>query len=95
MWCYCRLVYMPMSYLYGKRFVGPITPLILQLREELHTQPYEKINWTKSRHLCAKVRVIVFNCLQCVDLHFLFNIIIGGIMIYFMSHRKIFTILIL
>ncbi|GFP89091.1 delta-amyrin synthase [Phtheirospermum japonicum] len=20
MWCYCRMVYMPMSYLYGKRF---------------------------------------------------------------------------
>jgi beta-amyrin synthase len=64
MWCYCRLVYMPMSYLYGKRFVGPITPLILQLREELHTQPYEKINWTKSRHLCAKVRDIYVNCIS-------------------------------
>uniref|UniRef100_A0A0R0KIG1 Terpene cyclase/mutase family member n=1 Tax=Glycine max TaxID=3847 RepID=A0A0R0KIG1_SOYBN len=54
MWCYCRLVYMPMSYLYGKRFVGPITPLILQLREELFTQPYEKVNWKKVRHQCAK-----------------------------------------
>ncbi|CAL0326204.1 unnamed protein product [Lupinus luteus] len=54
MWCYCRLVYMPMSYLYGKRFVGPITPLILQLREELYTQPYEKTNWKKARHQCAK-----------------------------------------
>ncbi|XP_058728761.1 beta-amyrin synthase-like isoform X2 [Vicia villosa] len=53
MWCYCRSVYMPMSYLYGKRFVGPITPLILQLREELHTQPYKKINWRKARHLCS------------------------------------------
>lgn len=54
MWCYCRLVYMPVSYLYGKRFVGPITPLIQQLREELHTQPYNEINWRKVRHLCAK-----------------------------------------
>ncbi|KAI9159610.1 hypothetical protein LWI28_000157 [Acer negundo] len=54
MWCYCRLVYMPLSYLYGKRFVGPITPLIQQLREELHTQPYNQINWRKVRHLCAK-----------------------------------------
>ncbi|KAG5137385.1 hypothetical protein JHK82_022116 [Glycine max] len=54
MWCYCRLVYMLMSYLYGKRFVGPITPLILQLREELFTQPYEKVNWKKARHQCAK-----------------------------------------
>ncbi|GAU13083.1 hypothetical protein TSUD_173830 [Trifolium subterraneum] len=44
-----------MSYLYGKRFVAPITPLILQLIEELYTdEPYEKVNWTKARHLCAK-----------------------------------------
>uniref|UniRef100_A0A2N9GDH9 Squalene cyclase N-terminal domain-containing protein n=1 Tax=Fagus sylvatica TaxID=28930 RepID=A0A2N9GDH9_FAGSY len=35
-------------------FVGPITPLILQLREELYTQPYNEVNWTKVRHLCAK-----------------------------------------
>ncbi|KAK2978538.1 hypothetical protein RJ640_018233 [Escallonia rubra] len=54
MWCYCRMVYMPMSYLYGKKFVGPITPLILQLREELYARPYDTINWRKARHLCAK-----------------------------------------
>ncbi|KAJ0074529.1 hypothetical protein Patl1_37603 [Pistacia atlantica] len=51
---HCRLTYMPMSYLYGKRFVGPITPLILQLREELYNEPYNNINWSKMRHLCAK-----------------------------------------
>ena len=55
MWCYCRLAYMPMSYLYGKRFVGPITTLTLQLREELYTQPYHEINWKNVRNLCAKV----------------------------------------
>ncbi|WRX26126.1 hypothetical protein QQP08_018613 [Theobroma cacao] len=54
MFCYCRLTYMPMSYLYGRKFVGPITPLILQLREELHIEPYNEINWRKKRHLCAK-----------------------------------------
>ncbi|RDY07321.1 Beta-amyrin synthase, partial [Mucuna pruriens] len=54
MWCYCRLVYMPMSYLYGKKFVGPITPLILNLREELFIQPYDKNIWKKARHKCAK-----------------------------------------
>ncbi|KAM6552668.1 hypothetical protein CsatB_013430 [Cannabis sativa] len=53
-WCYSRMVYMPMSYLYGKRFVCPITPLISQLRVELHTQPYDEINWSKVRHFCAK-----------------------------------------
>ncbi|KAH9667968.1 Amyrin synthase LUP2 [Citrus sinensis] len=52
--CYCRVTYMPMSYLYGKRFVGPITPLILQLREEIYTQPYTDIDWSKMRHFCAK-----------------------------------------
>ncbi|KAH9716425.1 Camelliol C synthase [Citrus sinensis] len=52
--CYCRLTYMPMSYFYGKRFVGPITPLVLQLREEIYIQPYDEINWSKLRHLCAK-----------------------------------------
>ncbi|XP_015581645.1 lupeol synthase-like isoform X1 [Ricinus communis] len=54
MFCYCRLTYMPMSYLYGKRFVGPITPLILQLREEIYNESYNKIKWKTLRHLCAK-----------------------------------------
>ncbi|XP_034695903.1 beta-amyrin synthase 1-like [Vitis riparia] len=54
MFCYSRMVYMPMSYLYGKRFIGPITPLVLELREELFLQPYNEINWKKVRHLCAK-----------------------------------------
>ena len=58
MWCYCRLIYMPMSYLYGKKFVGSITPLVLNLREELFTQPYDENSWKKARHKCAKVRDI-------------------------------------
>ncbi|KAL8125225.1 beta-amyrin synthase 1-like [Apium graveolens] len=53
MWCYCRMVYMPMSYLYGKRFVASTTPLILQLREELYHQPYHQIKWQQMRHCCA------------------------------------------
>ncbi|XVF74824.1 hypothetical protein PTKIN_Ptkin13bG0141800 [Pterospermum kingtungense] len=54
MFCYCRVTYMPMSYLYGRKFVGPITPLISQLRQELHIEPYAEIHWSKKRHLCAK-----------------------------------------
>ncbi|GMJ07130.1 camelliol C synthase 1 [Hibiscus trionum] len=54
MLCYCRLVYMPMSYLYGKRFVGPITDLIKQLRQELYNQPYHGINWNAARNTVAK-----------------------------------------
>lgn len=52
--CYGRLVYMPMSYLYGRRIVGAITELIQSLRSELYTQPYHEINWNKARNLCAK-----------------------------------------
>ena len=55
MWCHCRMVYLPMSYLYGKRFVGPITPTIRSLRKELYTVPYHEIDWNEARNLCAKV----------------------------------------
>ncbi|KAI4353636.1 hypothetical protein L6164_002568 [Bauhinia variegata] len=44
---------MPMSYLYGKRFVAPMTPLIAAIREELLTEPYHEINWREIRHRCA------------------------------------------
>lgn len=50
---------MPMSYLYGKRFQAPLTPLVLQLRDELHTQPYDQINWRKVRHMCATVLLLI------------------------------------
>ncbi|EFH64023.1 hypothetical protein ARALYDRAFT_477065 [Arabidopsis lyrata subsp. lyrata] len=52
--CYSRMVSIPMSYLYGKRFVGPITPLILLLRGELYLESYEEISWNKTRRLYAK-----------------------------------------
>uniref|UniRef100_A0A0E0HR25 Terpene cyclase/mutase family member n=1 Tax=Oryza nivara TaxID=4536 RepID=A0A0E0HR25_ORYNI len=53
-WCFCRLVYMPMAYLYGKKFVGAITPTILEIREELYSVPYNEINWKNARNNCAK-----------------------------------------
>ncbi|KAM0836062.1 hypothetical protein ACQ4PT_062536 [Festuca glaucescens] len=54
MWCNCRLVYLPMSYLYGKRFVGATTTIVLDLRKELYNVPYDDINWDKARNGCAK-----------------------------------------
>ncbi|KAI7995522.1 Cycloartenol synthase 2 [Camellia lanceoleosa] len=51
MWCHCRMVYLPMSYLYGKRFVGPINATILSLRRELYTHPYHQIDWNQARYL--------------------------------------------
>lgn len=54
MWCHCRMVYLPMSYLYGKRFVGPLTPTVFSLRKELYTVPYDHVDWNQARNLCAK-----------------------------------------
>ncbi|KAL5543987.1 hypothetical protein UlMin_007771, partial [Ulmus minor] len=52
---FSRLLYMPMSYLYGKRFVGLITNLVKSLRQELYIQPYHEIDWNKARYTVAKV----------------------------------------
>ena len=49
------MVYLPMSYLYGKRFVGPITPTVLSLRKEIYAVPYHEIDWNLARNQCAKV----------------------------------------
>jgi lanosterol synthase len=34
-----------MTYLYGRRFQTPITPLILELRQELFIEPWHTIPW--------------------------------------------------
>mmetsp|Transcript_7791 Transcript_7791/g.24012 ORF Transcript_7791/g.24012 Transcript_7791/m.24012 type:complete len:736 (+) Transcript_7791:79-2286(+) len=49
-WCHCRVVYLPMGYIYGRRATGPITPLIQELRKELYTTPYKSIDWPAQRH---------------------------------------------
>ncbi|KAG6495926.1 hypothetical protein ZIOFF_043759 [Zingiber officinale] len=54
MWCHCRMVYLPMSYIYGKRFTGPITPIVLSLRKEIFNCPYDQIDWNQARNECAK-----------------------------------------
>ncbi|GBG74115.1 hypothetical protein CBR_g17826 [Chara braunii] len=48
------MVYLPMCYIYGKRFVTKQTNLILELREELFNVPYSEINWNKARSEVAK-----------------------------------------
>jgi achilleol B synthase len=46
---------MPMAYIYGKKFVGPITPTILAIRNEIYNIPYNEVNWSKACCSCAKV----------------------------------------
>jgi lanosterol synthase len=52
-WIHMRQVYLPMSYLWSKRFIGPSTPLTQQLRQELYVQPYELINFASHRNSIA------------------------------------------
>ncbi|XVE99194.1 hypothetical protein REPUB_Repub03eG0175900 [Reevesia pubescens] len=75
MWCHCRMVYLPMSYLYGKKFTGPINSLVLSLRRELYTLPYQLVDWNQARNLCAKedlyyphpmIQNLLWDCLEKV-----------------------------
>ncbi|RHN53195.1 putative cycloartenol synthase [Medicago truncatula] len=54
MWCHTRLVYLPMSYLYGRRFVGPFSAIVLSIRREIYTLPYHILNWDHAKYHCAK-----------------------------------------
>ncbi|KAN0113930.1 Terpenoid cyclases/protein prenyltransferase alpha-alpha toroid [Russula decolorans] len=49
-WVHTRTIYVPMSYLYGVKFKAALDPLILALREELYTQPYDTIDWPAQRN---------------------------------------------
>ncbi len=53
LWCHARMVYLPMSVLYGRRAKLPLTPLLAQLREELFDGPYAQVDWAGSRDAVA------------------------------------------
>ncbi len=49
LWCHCRMVYLPMSYLYGRRARIPESALTAALRSELYDEPYTDIDWAAAR----------------------------------------------
>jgi lanosterol synthase len=49
-WIHIRQVFLPMSYIYSKRFVFRSTSLTRQLREELYVEPYELIDFASHRN---------------------------------------------
>lgn len=62
MWCHARMVYLPMGYLYGHRYVytkAENDTLITSLRQELYPQydNYASIPWMKTRHWIAETSV--------------------------------------
>jgi cycloartenol synthase len=46
-------VYLPMSYMYGARATGRVTPLVQALRAELYTRDYAALDWNAARNECA------------------------------------------
>mmetsp|Transcript_18558 Transcript_18558/g.52140 ORF Transcript_18558/g.52140 Transcript_18558/m.52140 type:complete len:764 (-) Transcript_18558:390-2681(-) len=53
-WCHCRMVYLPMSYVYGRRGTCKETPLTAAIRKELYPMPYDSIDWNAARNQVAK-----------------------------------------
>ncbi len=50
LWCHCRMVYLPLSYLYGRHAKAELDDLALQLRRELYDEPYANVDWQAARH---------------------------------------------
>ncbi|KAF2203923.1 terpene synthase [Delitschia confertaspora ATCC 74209] len=49
-WIHIRMVFLPMSYIYSKKWSYPLNDLTRQLRSELLTQPFETIKFDNHRN---------------------------------------------
>ncbi|PYI01596.1 terpene synthase [Aspergillus sclerotiicarbonarius CBS 121057] len=52
-WVQCRVVYLPVSYLYSNKITNPLNPLLTSLRQEIYTSPYEKLIFERYRDYVA------------------------------------------
>jgi squalene/oxidosqualene cyclase-like protein len=59
LWCHTRMVYLPMSWLYGNKVQLPLSPVLMQVRDEVHVEPYAQIDWARSVHTVAEVDAVV------------------------------------
>ena len=55
LWCHARMVYLPMSYIFGMKGTCPKTKLILDLRKELYIEDYNSINWENGYKIVSKL----------------------------------------
>jgi squalene/oxidosqualene cyclase-like protein len=53
-WCHCRMVYLPMAYIYGAKFQAELTPLLRDIRDEIYMDPYNEINFYRFRDYLAE-----------------------------------------
>jgi squalene/oxidosqualene cyclase-like protein len=54
-WCHCRIVYLPMSYIYGRKATCPLNDLTREIRAELYPQGYAQIDWPQQKWNCHAV----------------------------------------
>ncbi|KAJ5088546.1 terpene synthase [Penicillium angulare] len=54
-WVQCRVVYLPVSYLYANKVVKPLDSLLINLRQEIYTCPYEEINFEQCRNTVSSI----------------------------------------
>lgn len=52
-WCHSRMIFLPMSYLYGIRAKAPLSPLLRELRREIFCEPYDTVDWRATQTECA------------------------------------------
>jgi lanosterol synthase len=52
-YCHTRYIYTAMAYLYGRRFVADLGPLVDALRVELYARPYVDVDFAAHRHTVA------------------------------------------
>ncbi|KAJ0343176.1 hypothetical protein KNSL1_010403 [Colletotrichum chrysophilum] len=52
-WVQCRAVYLPTSYLWSNRCTIPLTPLLTEIRQEIHIERFSKIDFVKYRNTLA------------------------------------------
>eukprot|EP00981_Chlorochromonas_danica_P002874 scaffold572_cov163-Ochromonas_danica.AAC.4 len=57
MWCHARMVYLPMGYVYCKRYQPDVSkfPVLQELRKELYLENYDRIDWNSYRQTCAEI----------------------------------------
>jgi len=53
LWCHARMVYLPMSWLYGRRATVPADACIEAIRAELYDEPWDQIDWRAARETVA------------------------------------------
>ncbi len=54
LWCHCRMVYLPMCWLYGARKQAAPSPLLDEIRSELYDGRYEHIDFSRFVNHVAK-----------------------------------------